>query len=101
MNLKETNSLYYNPYAFEKSVKDIKLLERKVNNERNEKYLANKKYSMKSVLTDCGNFLNLIFDLKKQNHLSYILNTSSLRSCGILFVTVSICLLFITYLQKS
>ena len=101
MTLKESNSLYYNPYAFEKSSNEIKILERKVNNDRNEKYLANKKYSMKVLLTDCGNFINLVFDLKKLNQLSDILNTSNLRSCGILFIMISILLLLITYLQKS
>mgnify|MGYP001058545259 CR=1 FL=1 len=101
MTFKESNSLYYNPYAFDKSINEIKELEEKENNKRKNKFISKKRFTIKSILNDCGNLISVIFNLKKTKQLADVLNTDNVKSCGILFIICAIVLLFITYLQTS
>ena len=99
MTFKESNSLYYNPYAFDKSTNEIKELEEKENNNRKNKYISKKRFSINGILNDCGNLINSIFNLKTTKQLADVLNKDNLKSCGILFIICALVLLFITYLQ--
>ena len=84
MNLKETNSLYYNPYSRDKSTNDIKILEQNTNLKRKNDYQAKKTLSLNILLKQCGDFLNTIFNLRKTETVVDLINSDNFHGTRLL-----------------